>query len=197
MAKSYQRTLFIGLLTLAPLFGACEQVDISGVTEVPAPTLALKTKQAKIITRAWSSMPGTVMSDWVTAGKSTTLKIGKYELWIPKGAVKKPTTFRMTVLAGPVIGVSLEAIDNKGDAVTHFQVPLRLTLPYDEAASEDIQDPTKLMLANIASETNPTILEVVNAAVDWRHQTITGSISHFSVWSVAVQLSKELSPGID
>lgn len=196
MAKSYQRTLLVGLLTLAPLFGACEQADISGVTDAAAPAVALKSKQVKVITRAWSALPGTVTSDWVTAGKATALKLGKYTLWVPKGAVQKPTMFRMTVLGGPVIGVALEAVDNKGEAVTHFQVPLRLTLPYDEA-DLILRNPSDLLLANIASEADQTILEVVNVNVNQKEQTITGNITHFSVWSLAIDSSKELSPGID
>lgn len=197
MAKSYQRTLLAGLLTLAPLFGACEQADINGVTETAPVTLAAKPKPAKVITRTWTTMSGTVVSDWITSGKETTLQLGKYQLHVPRGSVRKPTMFRMTVLGGSVIGVSLEAIDNKGDAVTQFDVPLRLTLPYDDATGSDIADPTRLVLANIVSESNTTILEIVSPSVDLGKQTITGTITHFSVWSLAVRLSKELSPAID
>ena len=197
MAKSYQRTLLIALLTLAPMFGACEQVDISGITEPAATTVAAKPKVAKLLERVTANSGATVATDWTTAGKSITLTIGKYQLWVPKGAVQTPTTFQMTVLDGPVIGVSLKAWDNQGNPVTHFQVPLRLTLPYDEADLTLITDPTRLLLANIVSETDPTILEVVNPAVNQRDLTITGAITHFSVWSLALEMSKELSPGID
>lgn len=194
MAKTYQRTLLIGLLTLAPLFGACEQVDISGVTEseAPAQDAAAKPKTVKLLLRHAAASGRTVAVDWVTAGKTTTLKLGKYELFVPRGAVKKPTTFRMTVLSGPVIGVSLEAWDNQGNRVTEFNVPLRLTLPYDEAHVYSVDD-CKFLLANIVSETDHTILDVVNVGVNPEAQTITGNITHFSVWSLA----KELSPAID
>ena len=194
MAKSYQRSLLIGLITLAPLFGACEQADISGVTEseVSAPEAAAKPKFVKLLLRQSAASGGAVAVDWVTAGKTTTLKVGKYELFVPRGAVQKPTTFRMTVLSGSVIGVSLEAWDNQGNRITEFRSPLRLTLPYDEAHIYNTND-CKLLLANIVSETDHTILDVVNVGVDTSAQTITGNITHFSIWSLA----KELSPGID
>jgi hypothetical protein len=196
MAKSYQRTLLVGLLTLVPLIGACEQMDISGVTETAAPTAAFHSQQTKLLTRAWSSMPATVVSDWITAGKTARLKLGKYELWVPKGAVANPTIFRMTVLGGPLIGVSLEAFDNNGNRVTRFQVPLKLTLPYDEARFV-VDNESSLLLANIASETDYSILEIVDPNVDNNAFTVTGSITHFSIWTLAIELSKELSPGID
>jgi hypothetical protein len=195
MAKSYKRTLLLSLLMIAPLYAGCEQVsDISSVTEteVPAPAVAEKPKFVQVLMRQSPTTGGTVMSDWVTAGKATTLKFGKYELFIPKGAVKKPTFFRMTILTGSVIGVSLQAWDNQLEEITEFRTPLRLTLPYDEAHIYNIEN-CKLVLANIVSENDLTVLDVEQAAIDPVSQTITGNITHFSLWSLA----KELSPGID
>jgi hypothetical protein len=197
MAKSYQRTLLFGLLMLAPLFTACEQsTDISGVTELSAPaapTSAAKPKMAKIVSRVVHTTSGTAISDWMTNGKSATLQIGKYTLEIPRGAVKKPTLFVMTVLDGDMIGVSLRAFDKDFKPVTEFRVPLRLTLPYDEADQAEIGSGNKLKIANVTSEIDPTILELVNITRNAEDQTITGNLLHFSVWSLA----KELSPGID
>ena len=194
MAKSYKRTLLLSLLLLAPLYTGCEQMsDISGVTEreATAPAAAEKPKFVKVLMRYTPAQGGTVASDWVTSGKSTTLTFGKYELFIPKGAVRKPTFFRMTVLSGTVIGVSLEAWDNQLNKVSEFRVPLRLTIPYDEA---HIYDPNcKLVLANIVSESDLTVLDVEQASINPSNETVTGNITHFSLWSLA----KELSPGID
>ncbi|HEX6066990.1 MAG TPA: hypothetical protein VFZ04_22295, partial [Longimicrobiales bacterium] len=192
-AKSYQRTLLVGLLTLAPLFGACEQADISGVTELPSIATAPKVKSAAIVSRVTHATSGTVLSDWLTNGKAATLQIGKYKLEIPRGAVKKPTIFVMTVLDGDMIGVRLLAFDKDWNRVTEFPVPLRLTLPYDEADQSDIGNPGKLLFANVASEIDTTILELLSTQLDRDNQTITGNLFHFSVWSLA----KELSPAID
>jgi hypothetical protein len=199
MAKSFKQPLLIGLLALAPLFTACERsADISGVTELPVPTVAAaRQKTARVVTRQTVSTSGVVYSQWISGGKSTTLTIGKYELFVPKGAVKKPTLFRMQVLSGDVIGVSLNAWDNSFQPVTQFQAPLRLTLPYDDADFSQFENPSKLLLANIVSDTDTSILELVSPSIDPIHQTITGNITHFSIWSLAVSLSKELSPGID
>jgi hypothetical protein len=197
MAKSFKQPLLIGLLALVPFFTACERAtDISGVTEAAAPTVATKPRPAKVLTREGVNLGGVVYSEWITAGKSTTLTIGKYELVIPKGAVKKPTIFRMTVLTGSVIGVSLQAWDNSFEPVTQFQAPLRLTLPYDEAPETEVQHPDRLLLANIVSDTDTSILELVAPSIDPINKTITGNITHFSIWSLALSL-KELSPGID
>ena len=158
---------------------------------------ASRPKGIKVVKRVQDTPGGQLISDWVTAGKKTTLRIGKYELAIPKGAVQKPTMFRMTVLTGPVIGVSLEAVDNQGSPVTQFRVPLHLTLPYDEGDFTDLNNPGKLMLANIVSADDETILDLTNASADTVRKTVKGNITHFSIWSLARELSKELSPGID
>jgi hypothetical protein len=198
MAKSFKQPLLIGLLALAPFFAACERsADISGVTETPVQTVASKPKPARVLTRSVTASSGTVYSEWISAGKTTTLTVGKYSLFIPKGAVKKPTLFRMQVLTGSVVGVSLQAWDNGWQPVTQFQAPLRLTLPYDEVDAGQIQNPDRLLIANIVSDTDTSILEVISPAIDPINQTITGSITHFSVWSLAISLTKELSPGID
>lgn len=195
MGKSYQRTLLLSLLLPATVLTGCEQYqDITSVTEPAAYEQAAvaKPKSAKVLTRHADNSGGTVTTEWVTSGQRATLKLGKYELFVPKGAVQTPTTFRMTVLRGPVIGVSLEAFDNQGNPVREFRTPLRLTLPYDEAHVYNIED-CKLYLANVVSESDLTILEVVNVSVDQKRQTVTGNITHFSLWTLA----KELSPGID
>lgn len=194
MAKSYQRTLLIGLLTLAPVFGACEQADISGITEpAAAPAYVPPVRTATIVSRVVHNTSGTVVSDWLTNGKSATLQLGKYTLEIPRGAVKKPTLFVMTVLDGNMIGVRLLAFDRDMNPVTQFAMPLQLTLPYDEADQTEITSTNKLLIANVVSEIDTRILELVNPQVNRSALTITGNISHFSVWSLA----KELSPAID
>lgn len=197
MAKSFKQPLLIALLALTPFFTACERAaDISGITE--APTVAARpSKGVRVLTRQGMTVGGTVYSEWITGGKATTLTIGKYSIFIPKGAVKKPTIFRMSVLTDSVIGVSLNAWDNNLQPVTQFRVPLRLTLPYDEAPDTELQHPDRLLIANIVSSTNTSILELVAPSVDPINQTITGNITHFSVWSLALSLTKELSPGID
>lgn len=193
MAKSYQRTLLVGLLTLAPLFGACEQADINGVTEPVTPSVAAKPKTAKVVSRVVHTTSGTVVSEWVTNGKDATLQLGKYRLYVPRGAVRKPTLFVMTILDGQMIGVSLTAFDKDWNPVTEFRAPVMLTLPYDEADQSEVGDGNKLKIANVVSETDRTILELVNVTRDEAAKTITGNLFHFSVWSLA----KELSPAID
>jgi hypothetical protein len=199
MAKSYQRTLLAGLLSLAPLFGACDSSsDLRSVTEPDVvPTVAYSPKQVKVVTRVTNGTTGIAISDYVTNGKTAHLKIGKYELDVPRGAVHKPTRFMMIVLENEMIGVKLYAFDKDWKPVTRFQRPLQLTLPYDEADHSEIASASKLYIANVVSEQDATILEMVATSVDKDNQTVTGGLYHFSVWSLAVQFSKELSPGID
>ncbi|HET9439219.1 MAG TPA: hypothetical protein VFO52_03565 [Longimicrobiales bacterium] len=194
MAKSYKRTLLTVLFALVPLFAGCDSArDISGVTEPVTPTVAAKPKLAKVLTRVINGTTGIAVSDYVTNGKTALLQVGKYQLFVPRGAVKKPTKFVMVVLDNEMIGVRLYAFDKDWQRVTQFHVPVRLTLPYDEADQTQVSGTGKLRIANVVSDTDNTILELVGVEVDTDNQTVTGSLSHFSVWSLA----KELSMGID
>ncbi|HEY0671442.1 MAG TPA: hypothetical protein VGD27_04195 [Longimicrobiales bacterium] len=198
MARSYQRMLFRALLVLTPIFTACERAaDINGITADPMPaTVAFKSAEVRVVTRVVGGTTGYAISDYVTRNKTATLQVGKYQLYVPRGAVKKPTRFMMVVLDSAFIGVRLYAFDKEWKPVTHFHVPVELTLPYDEASADEIRA-GELRIANVVSETDPTILELVSAEVDADSQTVTGSLYHFSVWTLALQLTKELSPGID
>jgi hypothetical protein len=199
MAKSYQRTLLAGLLSLAPMFGGCDSASDSGSVTEPdvVPTVTYSPKQVKVVTRVVNGTTGVAISDFVTNGKTAHLQIGKYELNVPRGAVHKPTRFMMVVLENDMIGVKLYAFDKDWQPVTRFQRPVQLTLPYDEADHQQISTAGKLFIANVVSEQDATILEMVSTDVDKENQTVTGGLYHFSVWSLAIQLSKELSPGID
>lgn len=201
MAKPYQRTLLVALLSLAPVFAGCDSaVDLSGVPEPAAaiPTVAFHPKEVTVVTRVFPGTTGVAISDYVTKGKSATLTIGKYQLVVPRGAVQKPTRFAMVVLENDMIGVKLYAFDKDWNEVRQFEKPVQLTLPYDEADETLLRDKhNKLFIANVVSENDATILEMVSARVDESTKTVTGDLYHFSVWSLAIQLSKEFSPGID
>jgi hypothetical protein len=200
MAQSHKRSLLIALVALAPAFTACEQVDeISSVAETTRPAQPINAVNAKpkFATLVWrdstSSVPKRVAYVWVDGPKKAArLQIGKYALDIPRGAVSQPTVFRMQVVDDGFITAELDAyVWNNGWQQVHtFNQPLKLTLPYDEAASDIVADPTKLLIANTL---NAEILELVNTSVDWRHLTVTGEITHFSMWALA----KEISMGID
>ncbi len=199
MAQLSQRKLFYALLALIPLFAACEQAgDIN--SSVPAEpvnaTIAFKPGDVRVVTRRVRGTGGVVMSDFVTGNKTATLAFGKYKLEVPRNAVRKPTRFVMVVLDNDMVGVRLYAFDRDWEPVRSFRAPLTLTLPYDEADAGQLQNAV-LRVANVASETDPTVLELVAANTDRKHGTVSAKLVHFSVWSLAVHLSKELSPGID
>jgi hypothetical protein len=201
MAKSYQRMLFSALVALMPLFAACEQADdISSVTADPVQataTIAFKPGEVKVVARTNSSGGGYAISDFVGRKNTATLVVGKYKLHVPRNAVAKPTRFMMVVLDNDMIGVRLYAWDRFWQPVSTFRTPLALTLPYDEADESLIYTGAKLRIANVVSESDPTVLELIAGEVNRDNQTVTGRLSHFSVWTLALQFSKELSPGID
>lgn len=201
MAKSYQRLLCSALVVLTSLVSACEQADdISSVTADPVQataTIAFKPGEVKVVSRSMPGGGGYAVSDFVGRQNTATLEVGKYRLSVPRGAVRKPTRFMMVVLNNDMIGVRLYAWDRYWQPVRTFRTPLALTLPYDEADESQIVAGAKLRIANVVSETDPTVLELIAAEPDRTNRTVTGRLSHFSVWSLALQFTKELSPGID
>jgi hypothetical protein len=195
MAQSYKRSLLVALVALIPLFTACERMDdLSGVSEVgtpPAVTTDAKPKYATLVGRVDDSeVANHVAYVKVNPKRKARLQIGKYVLEIPNGAVTRPTTFRMTVPNNGYIAVELEAWDNFGNPVHTFQQQLKLTLPYEDADLSMVDNLSDLVFANTE---NGQILECVGTSVDEDRKTVTGQISHFSMWALA----KEISMGID
>lgn len=188
MTKTYKRYLLAALLTAVPLFAACERVDeISNITAVDAPQLnagGAPRGLVRLVERVSStSSAQNVDVQWVFPNFDGTLKVGEYVLLVPAGAVKTPTLFRMEVMTGSYIGVRLHAKDVSGRAVTRFRTPLRLTMPYSEANTEEI-DPTKLVIANIAEDGSARILEVLEASANPSELLVSGLIYHFSDYAV-------------
>lgn len=187
MTRTYKRWLLTALIALAPVFTACERAeDINSLENVDvqyngSPTSsAANNREARLIARTTTSATSGTVYAWVSPGMPATLKAGDYTLFVPKGAIHKMTLFRMEVMSGNYIGVKLNAYTVDGGPVTQFKTLLRLTLPYSEAAAEDVADPSKLLIANVSEDGLNSILELVNAAPNQTARTITGSISHFS-----------------
>lgn len=198
MAKSYQRTLLAAVLFLASAIGCEDAADFSSVAEPPALSVApLAAKDVRVVTRLLNRTGGIAVSDWVTNSETVTLEVGKYRLVVPRNAVRKPTRFVMIVLDNQMVGVKLFAYDQEWQPVTQFRRPVQLTLPYDEADLSARGPQDKLYIANVVSENDATILDVVAARADASSQTISGDLYHFSVWSLALQFTKEFSPAID
>lgn len=199
MVYSAKRMLLGALLLSAPLFSACERIDtISSIETTDFAASPGRSKKAKLVVAAVTES-GTVQG-MATHGRSLTLQIGQYVLEVPKGAVKEPTTFRMTVVPGDMVKVSLEAWDANDPSVEvkQFRQPLNLTLPYSAIAPEDRANPGLLLIGHISEDGRNQIEEVVNAVVDTNAQTITGQIFHFSIWAIVRELvAKEIIIGID
>lgn len=198
MANSYQRTLLAAVLSLASVIGCENAANFSSVAEPPALSVAaLVPKDVKVVTRLFNGPGGIAVSDYVTKSQTATLEVGQYRLVVPRNAVRKPTRFVMIVLDNKMVGVKLFAYDQEWKPVTQFQRPVQLTLPYDEADLSARGPQDRLYIANVVSESDATILDVVAARADDRSQTVSGDLYHFSVWSLALQFTKEFSPAID
>ncbi|HEY0809140.1 MAG TPA: hypothetical protein VGD49_03220, partial [Longimicrobiales bacterium] len=139
-----------------------------------------------------SENPGTPVSSAVEvrSGESGTLTIGDYSLSIPVGSVRKTTTFRMTLTGN---AVELSAIENNGRPVTQFPSGLQLTMPYGQF--ENISDPSALVLAYVVPNGSGAyqFVEAFDASPNSANQTVTGTIYHFSIYTLA----KEIIVGID
>lgn len=199
MAMSSQRTLFAALLSLASLLGCEDASHPRGVSEpVWARVEAAPPRSnVKLARRVARTTTGVAISEFITNGERVHLQVGKYELIVPRGAVKQPTRFVMMVLDNDMIGVTLYAYDQERNPVSHFHRPLQLTLPYDDADADEIGAADQLYIANVAGQNDPGILELASVQIDRGNRTVTGTLRHFSVWSLALEFSKELSPAID
>lgn len=197
MIQSSKRMLLSGLLLLAPMFAACEQVDqISGI-ETTDVTVAAKRRFAKVV-EANVTASG-LDAGFATNGRGITLRIGGYQLVVPKGAVTRKTYFVMVVEPGTAVTVSLKAYDAASwQEVKAFRRELFLTLPYSEIDPSAIDDESKLLVANISENGTNSVLEIVDTNVDNNSRTVTGKITHFSIWAIAREIvAKEIIVGID
>jgi len=68
-----------------------------------------------------------------------------------------------------------------------------LTLPYSAIDPAAIDDAGDLVVANVSEDGSYSVLEIASTYVDDDAKTVTGKISHFSIWAVA----KEIIVGID
>ena len=194
LIQSRRRTLFVALLALAPMFAACERVDqISGIEMTDVTATARRTKTAQVVTADVTASGIAIGS--ASYNKGVTLSIGQYRLVVPKRAVPRKTVFVMTVTPGNAVAVSLKAYRD-GAAVTTFDKELFLTLPYSEVVDPAVMgedEETKLVVANISEDGSHSVLEIVNTGIDDEAKTVTGKITHFSIWAIA----KEIIVGID
>jgi hypothetical protein len=194
MIQSRNRMLLVGLMLLAPVFTACERADqISGIEATDVTATAKRDKVAAVV-NADVTASGIAIG-WASYNKGATLSVGQYRLVVPRRAVLEKTMFVMTVTPGHVVSVSLKAYQN-GTEVRTFAKELFLTLPYSEVVDPTVlneDEEAKLVVANISEDGSYSVLEIVNTEVNNEAKTVTGKISHFSIWAVA----KEIIVGID
>jgi hypothetical protein len=188
MYQSGKRTLLAALILFAPMFTACEQVDRISSVEVTDVTVAAKKKIARVV-KANVTASGSA-EGFASAGKGTTLRVGQYKLVVPKGAVNRKTRFVLTVLPGTSVTVSLK--------VSTFRRELFLTLPYSAIDPSAIDNESKLLVANVSEDGTESVLEIADTNVDNNAKTVTGKITHFSIWAIAREIfAKEIIVGID
>lgn len=183
MTRSFKRSLFGVFAMFAGLLAGCERV--SDINNVESPRYAIdgSYKLLEPGTGSGETTTQTVTAE-VKSSESATITLGKYSLHIPAGSVKKPTTFRMTVMTGAVVTVDLHATENNGKVVSQFPKGLLLTMPYDHA---EVSDPNSLVLAYVVQNADGSyrIVEAVRGSADTANQTVSGTIFHFSEYSVA------------
>ena len=178
------RSLFGVVALFAGLLAGCERVD--DINNVEPPRYAMDGSYRLLDSGSGSGEAPTTqtVTAEVKSSESATLSLGKYSLFIPAGSVRKPTTFRMTVTTGAVVTVDLHATENNGKVVSQFPNGLRLTMPYDYA---NVSDPNSLVLAYVVKNADGSyqIVEALKGTADTANQTLSGTIFHFSEYSVA------------
>lgn len=145
------------VLAIAAGLGACDsasQITAPETTrEAAGPSFAFTIGEAETTIRAGGGH----------------LRLGDHFLFVPRGAVQRPTTFRMET-SGEGFGVELTAWDKDGP-VTSFAKGLTLTLSYSDLD----KDSAKLVrLEEDGSETDITVWDNTSAKRVW------GVTDHFS-----------------
>lgn len=131
----------------------------------------------------------TVLKDSAFIGPSGgTLSAAGYELFIPGGAVKGQTKFKMEAMTDGSIGVKLTAtrVDKQGRETDvgsiGFRKPITLSLYYGWA-SESIADESQLTIVWVQS--NGRLVEQ-RSFVDTRYKRVFTDLNHFSDYILAI-----------
>ncbi len=103
-------------------------------------------------------------------------------LVVPPNAVSGPTDFTFRLHVQPYMGADLTAVDARGQKVTVFPVPLKLTLSYARAKNQ-IPDPSKIVILWVE---NGTVLGQMPSTTDVQGKKVTAEITHFTDYSPAV-----------
>jgi hypothetical protein len=114
------------------------------------------------------------------------LTLGLHALVVPKGAVTRPTVFRMTTTFGPQIRVDLTAVDEEtGAAVAGFSEPVELWLSYRfvRMSNADLQRVVVLWLKE-GSENGELV--PVPTRLERRTKHVVGSLTHFSQYAMGM-----------
>ncbi|MGH7525068.1 MAG: hypothetical protein ACREMX_00025 [Gemmatimonadales bacterium] len=101
------------------------------------------------------------------------IAVGTHRLEIPRGALRQRVTIRAEQVPGRVNSVRLTPEGLR------FAKPGALTLSYRNCS------PLMLLKKVVYVDELLRILEVLESRDDWRNQTVTGAIKHFSRYAVA------------
>lgn len=120
------------------------------------------------------------------------VSVGGHTLKVPANAVTQPTWFSMQVIEANAYQVKFKAwraLD--GAPVTQFtRVPLEVT--FDVSDLED-GNPTGLTVVYLRDGTLTGEVETVASKVNIANSTVTGYLTHFSMYAIA----REYSMGVD
>jgi hypothetical protein len=200
MVQTLKRSLLGALILGAPFLTACERVDdVMSIDRAPVVdqmiqqdlTVAAKRKKLKLANAAVSKS-GQAFGV-ASRHRGVKLEVDGFTLVVPRNAVHETTVFYMTVVPGNSVRVILKAYAGRNE-VKSFREPLQLTMPLSAVDANQFTESSKLVLAEI-DEDDGDIRDVVNVFVDTEAGTVTGHITHFSIWALA--FAKEIIVGID
>jgi hypothetical protein len=118
------------------------------------------------------------------AGGRVTL--GFHELIVPRGAVERPTVFRISKTLGPHVRVDLSATDQRsGEQVTSFPRPVELRLSYRFVPLRGV-DPARLVVLWLKDDSATGELVPVPTRVLPESRYVIGSLTHFSQYAMGL-----------
>ena len=177
----------LSALAVTLVFGACENTD-----QLTSPSLHQKAGNERVVVTEYGDHGYKMVQETdPTVGTVTavidenggSLSIGGTTLAIPAGAVSAPTTFTVNKPNGELT-YDFTATQNTPNDVgsAGFAVPLSLTISYADVRGH-VKNPVIVWIkANGYAEPQPT-------TVDDAAETMTASVSHFSVYGGADTLN--------
>lgn len=169
----------LALLPALALLAACGGDSASGPVspEAVAANLGGTPSSGPVLVECPAEVTRTASATIGTPGG--TLELDGHRLHVPRGAVRGPTKFDLTVPASNYMEVEVHA---NGQQHFNFQTPATLTVDYSRCTRSNVDG--ELLRIFVVDETTGEILEDLGGVDDKVARTVTTVTPHLSGYSI-------------